>query len=158
MLLNQNLLLAILGVIFVWLAASSFFLWRTISHYQKLTSGVAKKQLGEVLEKIIRQLSSEGKKINVVAKKLEKLEKDGSLHVQKIGVVRFNPFSDTGGNQSFTLALLDGQDNGFVLSTLHSRDQTRIYAKPVKEGKARGFDFSKEEKEAIAKARRGGIR
>lgn len=158
MLLNQNLLLVVLGVIFVWLAASSLFLWRTVSHYQKLTSGVKKRELGEVLEKIVRDLSSEGKRINVLTKKLEKLQKDGSFHVQKIGVVRFNPFSDTGGNQSFTLALLDGQDNGFVLSTLHSRDQTRIYAKPVKGGKARGFDFSKEEKEAIQKAKRGGIR
>jgi len=158
MLLNQNLFLALLAIIFFWLVTFSFLLWRTISHYQKLTAGVKKKQLGEVLEKILKTLSSEGEKVDALAKRLAKLEKEGNLHVQKVGLVRFNPFSDTGGNQSFVLALLDGQDNGLVFSTLHSRDQTRIYAKPIKGGKGRGFDLSKEEQEAIQKAKRGGVR
>lgn len=156
MLLNQDLLLFVLGVIFFWLTVASFFLWRTMSHYQKLTAGVQKKKLDEVLEKILKDLSFEGKKADELTKKLEEIGKDGRFHLQKVGLVRFNPFSDTGGNQSFALALLDEEGSGFILSTLHSRDQTRIYAKPVKEGKTKGYNLAKEEREAIEKARKGG--
>lgn len=158
MLLNQDLFLIVLGVIFFWLTAASFFLWRMISHYQRLTSGVQKKKLDDVLEKILKDITFDEKRLNQLSQEIEKLQRDGSLHIQKVGLVRFNPFSDTGGDQSFVLSLLDDQDNGFVLSTLHSRDKTRIYAKPVSQGKARGYNLSKEESQAIEKAKKGGIR
>jgi len=73
-------------------------------------------------------------------------------HLQKMGFVRFNPFSDTGGDQSFCLAILDGQDNGIVISSLHSREQTRVYAKEIVAGKPKGVELSKEEREALKKA------
>lgn len=158
MLLNQDLFLIVLGVIFFWLTATSFFLWRMISHYQRLTSGVQKKKLDDVLGKILKDIAFDEKRLSQLSQEIEKLQKDGSLHIQKVGLVRFNPFSDTGGDQSFVLSLLDDQDNGFVLSTLHTRDKTRIYAKPVSQGKARGYNLSKEESQAIEKAKKGGVR
>jgi len=154
MLPSQSLFWGVLTGIFFWLLVLSLFLWRTVSHYRKLTQGVTKKHLDKVLEKILKEQVLKDEKIDKLYKKIDELENKGSLHIQKIGLVRFNPFSDTGGNQSFTLALLDGQDNGFVLSTLHSRDQTRIYAKPVEKGKSQDFSFSKEEKEALKRAKK----
>jgi hypothetical protein len=60
----------------------------------------------------------------------------GSRHaVQHLGLVRFNPFDDTGGNQSFALALLDANADGVVLSSLHSRSATRVYVKAVLGGR-----------------------
>jgi hypothetical protein len=50
--------------------------------------------------------------------------------------VRFNPFEDTGGNQSFTLALLDANADGIVLSSLHSRTATRVYVKAILAGRS----------------------
>jgi hypothetical protein len=64
------------------------------------------------------------------------------------GLVRFNPFGDTGGNQSFALALLDSEGDGVVILSLHSREGTRIYVKPVKKGKAE-LKVSDEEERAI---------
>ena len=55
--------------------------------------------------------------------------------LQRVGLVRFNPFEDTGGNQSFALALLDADRDGVIVSSLHSRDLTRVYAKAVTGGK-----------------------
>jgi hypothetical protein len=75
--------------------------------------------------------------------------------LQKVGFVRFNPFSDTGGDQSFCLSVLDDEDSGIVLSSLHSRGQTRVYAKAVKKGKGKDFELSKEELETIKKAKKG---
>jgi hypothetical protein len=65
--------------------------------------------------------------------------------------VRFNPFEDTGGNQSFALALLDAEGNGWVLSSLHARSGTRVYAKAIREGRADGA-LSDEEAAAIKQA------
>lgn len=79
---------------------------------------------------------------------------DSQYHLQKVGLVRFNPFAETGGDQSFCLALLDGEDSGLVISSLHSRETTRIYAKPVRKGKPVGYDFSAEEKQAVLKAKK----
>lgn len=155
MLLNFNLILILFGLAFVWLVALSFFIFRAVSHYQKLTQGAAKGNLTNVLEKILKEQGLEKKRIDELIKRAEGIEKTGEIHVQKIGLVRFNPFSATGGDHSFTLAILDGKDSGVVISSLHSRDSTRIYAKPIKEGKAVGYEASKEEKQALERARKG---
>lgn len=68
--------------------------------------------------------------------------------IQRVGVVRYNPFEDTGSNQSFVLAMLDARGDGFVLSSLHSRQATRMFLKPVSSGKA-DLAVSDEEAEAI---------
>lgn len=73
-----------------------------------------------------------------------------SLH--KTNVVRFNPFKEVGGNQSFSVVLLDGKNSGVVISSLHTREGTRVYAKPVLLGEASGFPLTEEEKLAIKQA------
>ena|SRR3990167_5630252 len=86
----------------------------------------------------------------------EILESQGAAaqkYFQKVGIVRFNPFADSGGDQSFSLSLLDGHGSGFVISSLHTRQETRIYLKPVLGGKAVGFVLSKEEEQAIKVAK-----
>ena len=80
-------------------------------------------------------------RVNQLAKQLE-----GAI--QRVGVVRYNPFEDTGSNQSFVLAMLDALGDGFVLSSLHSRQATRMFLKPVTRGKADSA-VSEEENEAI---------
>jgi hypothetical protein len=80
-------------------------------------------------------------RVNKLASQLE-----GAM--QRVGVVRYNPFEDTGSNQSFVLAMLDGRGDGFVLSSLHSRQATRMFLKPVSAGKA-DTAVSEEEAEAI---------
>ncbi|MGH2476204.1 MAG: DUF4446 family protein, partial [Candidatus Limnocylindrales bacterium] len=70
---------------------------------------------------------------------------------QRVGLVRFNPFEDTGGNQSFALALLDSDGNGWVLSSLHARSGTRVYAKVITGGRAEGA-LSEEESAAVKQA------
>ena len=82
-----------------------------------------------------------------------KINKDGQSHIQKIGLVRFNPFKDTGGDQSFILALVDAQDTGVVISSLHTRTGTRWYAKGVVRGKGVEYDLSDDEIKALRGAR-----
>ncbi|HBB36765.1 MAG TPA: hypothetical protein DEB07_04425 [Candidatus Moranbacteria bacterium] len=97
------------------------------------------------LDKDIQDLFGISNKINDLAKK--------SIH--KIGVVRFNPFKDLGGDQSFSVALLDGENSGVVISALHTREGNRVYSKPVEKGKAVKYPLTNEEQEAIKRADAG---
>lgn len=69
----------------------------------------------------------------------------------KMKLVRFNPFDEIGSNQSFILCLLDMDNSGVIITSLHSRDQTRIYAKEIKEGNIDPNIFSNKEKEILSK-------
>ncbi len=79
----------------------------------------------------------------------------GNRSLHKCAIRRFNPFKETGGNQSFAVAFLDGKNSGVVFSSLHTREGTRIFAKPVKHGEADGFPFTEEEKATIREAEHG---
>lgn len=72
--------------------------------------------------------------------------------IQKVGLFRYNPFDDLGSDQSFSLSILDSTNSGIILTSLHHRNFTRIYAKPVKNGEGDSITLSNEEKSAIVKA------
>lgn len=90
--------------------------------------------------------SSEIKKI---FQNIEDIKKESLLHIQKVGFLRFNPFENTGGNQSFIIAFLNNLNNGIIISSLHSRSGPRWYVKWIENGKGKELDLSKEEQETI---------
>lgn len=94
------------------------------------------------------------KNFEKLSEELENLKKESKFSVQKVGIVRFNPFSEVGGDQSFSIALLDGNDNGVVITSLYTREGNRVYGKPIKNGQS-SYSLSEEEKQAIEKAAKG---
>jgi len=120
-----------------------------ISHYNRLTSGITTHSLKESLEKILDVYGKNKKDILRLSEAISKLEIEGASHLQRIGIVRFNPFSDTGGSQSFTIAMLDKNDNGIVMTSLYARTGNRWYIKYIKAGSGLDVELSKEEKSAI---------
>lgn len=84
-------------------------------------------------------------------KKVKEISEQNKACIQKVGIVRYNPFSDTGSDQSFSIALLDSDNNGMVITSLYSRDGNRVYAKPVNNAKSE-YSLSEEENKAIKKA------
>lgn len=87
----------------------------------------------------------------VLEESINAINKELIFCIKKIGVVRYNPFEMQGGDLSFVLALLDSNNNGFVLNVLHNREQSYCYAKSVN-GLEGSHPLSDEEKEAISKA------
>ncbi len=87
--------------------------------------------------------------------KSKKQENNSQVSNFKINILRFNPFEDIGGDQSFILTILDENNNGAILTSLHNRDITRVYAKPIKNGQGDNITLSKEEKLAIVKTIKG---
>lgn len=147
----MNLLVLLLPV-FVWLFILTYYLYKTIHHYQKLVKGSQKRNLTDVLDKILEDLNVNTNNIDELKENLKKQIDQNVYNIQKVGILRFNPFADTGGDQSFVLAILDGKDSGVVLTSLHSRGTTRWYAKNVNEGKGVDHKLSEEEEKAINKA------
>lgn len=74
--------------------------------------------------------------------------------IRHVGLVRFSPFHDTGSDQSFALALLDGRQDGVVITALHSRTDSRLYAKPIERGKS-SYSLTPEERDAMDRALMG---
>lgn len=81
------------------------------------------------------------------------INKHAHKGLHRVGVVRFNPFRDHSGNQSFAVALLNSGNNGIVLSSIHTREGTRVYTKEIKKGAPVNNELTNEEKQAILSAR-----
>lgn len=143
-----------IGIAFAWMCALTVYIVGLARHYHRLTQGITTKGMGEILERILSAEQENKRRIVDINGVLQVFDKDGKLHIQRIGVVRFNPFHDTGGAQSFTLALLDGHDNGIVMTSLYARSGNRWYVKELREGKGKELALSKEEESAVKRAQR----
>ena len=131
-----------------WLQRSEAVLRRRL---RRLIGDAEGTGFDEVLDRQLRRLDEVAGRVDALNKLHHDLENLTQRSIQKVGVVRFNPFADTGGDQSFAIALLDAEGNGLVLSSLHGRTDTRIFAKQVQSGRSR-HQLSDEEQDAIRRA------
>lgn len=149
---TQIVFLIIDSVILLWLVVITFIFFSLKKHYNQLTNKTDKKNLQSILEEILKHQTAQTKSLDKLQNEIKSLENDGKYHLQNIGFLRFNPFADTGGDQSFTLALLDDHKNGVVFSSLHNREMTRVYAKQIVKGKGKDFPLSDEESKVVSSA------
>lgn len=129
---------------------------RLLTRYRKLLNGESPQDLESMLLEQDRMIRSLEAQVAALERQNASHLEDAKRHVQKVGMVRFNAFPDTGSDLSFAVALLDGEDNGVVLSSLYGRTESRIYAKPIQNGTST-YKLSDEEIEAIQKARAGHL-
>lgn len=145
---TQSILFLVLGI---WLGILTIVFFLFALFFRRLTKGVAAGDLKKILEGILLKELKNAEGVEKLNRQVDVLTEEGFGHVQKVGMVRFNPFKEIGGDHSFSLAILDGRDTGIVITGLHTRERTRIYAKVIKEGKSE-FELSDEEKKALASA------
>lgn len=140
------------AAVFVWLVVLTFLIWQQRFFFENLFPKSGERDIRKKFEEVLKLVSNFKTDLSKLEDKLSKLEHQGWYHVQRMELLRYNPYEDTGGDQSFTVALLDNKGTGFVLTSLHARSGTRIFAKPVVEGKSSQYELSKEEKLVIKKA------
>lgn len=138
--------------IFWLLLLSGLAIWIVI-FFRRLSRKLDKGNLVKLIDTLIKDESRNTKGILEVNKKIARLEKDAGLHIQKIGLVKFNPFKELGGDHSFSLALLDDHDTGIIVTGLHTRERTRVYIKDIKKGKCK-HKLSSEESKSLQQARK----
>lgn len=117
-----------------------------------LTRGADGHSLEAVIGAHLETVDSVARELDSLAARTAMLEASGRRAFQRLGLVRYNPFEETGGNQSFVLALIDADDDGFILTSLHTRSGTRVYARALSAGRSESA-LSGEEMEALELAR-----
>jgi hypothetical protein len=149
---NLALLAAAFGLILLILLiaviAQSIRLGRAVRAYRSLARGGSDASLADVLDLQVRRVEAVGARLEELNSLAGEMEGRTRTSIQHIGLVRFNPFDDTGSDQSFVIALLDDRRDGIVLSSLHGRANTRLFAKPVEGGES-SHALSDEEAQAI---------
>lgn len=144
----QNIYLTITGLLVLAVAVLGWFLFDARKKLSLLFGGKETEKEGEFLRDAVRRLAKTEAKLEEFGPRIDLLEKISKISVQKVGFLRFNPFQDTGGDQSFILALLDRENNGVILTSLYAREGMRIYAKNVEKGRSK-HPLSEEEKRVL---------
>jgi hypothetical protein len=129
-----------------------FLVVRLLLHYNSLTQDSKTTDLISSLNQLIKTVKQNRQEVEDLERKLSAFMDKSKRDFQKMGFIRFNPFSHTGGDQSFAICLLDENNDGIVISSLHSRENTRVYAKKLTNGTSPDQILSKEEKSVINQA------
>jgi HAMP domain-containing protein len=152
---SSGIVAAALAIAVVVLIVTAVLLWRHVAALERRLASLTSAGDGTSLESTLHAtldrvglLSTEVDQLRSRATVMEVVQRKA---VQRTGLVRYNPFEDTGGNQSFAVALLDDHGDGVVVSSLHARQNTRVYAKAIAGGKSEAA-LSDEEAEALRKA------
>ncbi len=149
---QSSLLILIIALLALGISVYSLFL---IVKSNKLKTLFLTGKTGQDLESAIKSLIDGQESLNhrhqLTTQQLGELGRQLNLATQKVGLVRFNPFDDGGGNFSFSLALLDASQNGVVITSMHGRQQNRIYTKKIIRGQGEN-QLTDEEQEAIIQA------
>lgn len=136
---------SVFGVVAIALA---FFIHNLYRRWRRV---FGKTPSAEAIQEVLSRLQEAEGRIDTLEPRVKILERIGTFSIQKVGFLRFNPFEHTGGDQSFSVALLDRNDNGIILSSLYTREGTRMYAKEVEAGKAK-HPLSQEETSVLSQA------
>jgi hypothetical protein len=137
-----------------FVAITLFLLVRILILDKRLTrllSGRRANDFEDIIDEFVKTARRLDDRTKMIAQEIDNINDRLAKALQKIHTVRFNPFRDQGGNQSFATCLMDEKGDGVVISSLYSRDKVSVYAKPLLEGKSE-YELSEEEKEVISKA------
>ncbi len=119
--------------------------------YSQFMSGTGIDDLEQVIIDMKERISGQEKSNEKLKGSVEAINETLRNKKGNVGILRYNAFADRGSDLSFSLAIVDDQEDGLVLSGLNSRDQTFVYAKPVKQGQSE-YPLTPEEQEALIQA------
>ena len=141
----------ILTAFLLWLVGLTVVFYKLLSHYKRIASHKGGSDLVGLLDTVLNKEDKVLSEIKEVREEINQLDKHLTKPLQKVGLVRYNPFGEIGGDHSFSLTILNQNDEGFVLTGLHTRDRTRVYLKQVLQGVSK-FELSKEEEKSLKQA------
>jgi hypothetical protein len=146
-------LTVLLVVVAVWVFDLQARLRRLERSYANLFSSEEEPSFAAALERLAARFSEMNTRTERLVVRMDEIDRTLIRSVQGMGLVRYSAFEDTGGDQSFSLAMVDGDGDGVIVSALYGRDATRVYAKPV-EGWTSSRTLAEEEEQALSQARR----
>ncbi|MTI68516.1 MAG: DUF4446 family protein [Firmicutes bacterium] len=124
--------------------------------YNLITEGVNEASLEDMLIDHLDEVKNVKLKLNDIESFCDNLNERLKLTVQRVGFIRYNAFNDMGSDLSFSVALLDENNNGFIISSLFGRNECNTYGKPIVNGKS-SYKLSVEEIQALDRAKKYGL-
>jgi hypothetical protein len=124
---------------------------KTENKYRKFMRGVNGKNIEELVVSYLDRVDEAEKETKLTKEKCEVIEKKLQGCFQKTSILRYRAFENVGSDLSFSISLLDNNNDGFILTGIYGRNDSTTYAKPIDKGLSR-YDLSEEEKEVLAKA------
>lgn len=147
-LLGMTILILLALVIFI---SINMKLARMNKRYNTMMKGMDGVNVEQLLVNHIEKVKETVGKVDRLSIDCEKIKEAAKKNIQKVGVIRFNAFEDMGSDLSFAIALLDYQNDGMVISSIYSRSESRMYAKPILAGQS-SYLLTDEEKHALSQA------
>lgn len=151
---SAEFLMVLAGLMLVLLAfviSSQVRMSRLTARYRKLMVKSDQVDMETLMAEYARLAQQLDVRLGTLEQNHQSLRMDCQLHVQRLLLSRYNAFENTGSDLSFSLALLDEAGDGVVLTSIFGRDESRLYAKPVVQGKST-YALSKEETDTIKQA------
>lgn len=144
------IIVALVNLVLLILYVCNLFKLKKINkNYNKFMKKIGNgNNIEEILKEYINKVEEVDKRNDEIIKYCNKLDKEISLCIKKIGMVRYSAFKDTGSDLSFAIALLNDNNDGVILNGIYSREMSNIYAKQIKEGKTNS-KLSEEERQAL---------
>lgn len=139
------------AVLLIWLIVLTISSQRTGKKLKALLGGENAESIEKVILENIERAEDAAKKVSEMEKKLAELQKQLQGCVQKVEIIRYNAFADTGSDLSFSLALLDMENDGLLLTGIYGRNESYTYAKPIHKGESK-YALSTEELDVLNKS------
>lgn len=139
-------------LLLLWNISLQIGLSRLRKNNSAIFAGNKAKNLEDVILQQTKNLKTLDKDIQELYNISNQINNLAFRGIHKTAMLRFNPFKEVGGDQSFAIAMLNGKNNGLVLSSLYTREGTRIYAKSITAGKSEKYPLTEEEEKAIKMA------
>lgn len=145
---------AFAGFLAVWLGALTLLIWQQHNFLKSLFPKSGSRDIRKKFAEVLKLTVDLRQDLDKLKDRWSETEQLNLKHIQRVKLLRYNPYDDTGGDQSFSLALLDDQGNGIVVTSLHARSGTRVFAKPILMGKGSKYRLSEEEEKIVEEAMR----
>jgi len=153
---NMEVIVIILGLVcamlFIMILVLIYSLSKVRKKYNQFVEGTDSKNIEQLLNECLKGNKKLDKEQNQIHSDIDDIQRDLKKCIKKAGMIRFNPFEEMGGDQCFAIALLNEEDDGFVLTGILSREGSYIYAKPIENGEST-YRISEEELKAIQKSK-----
>jgi hypothetical protein len=127
-------IIALIIILFIWIIVLSVKISSLTGKYKKFMRGSSGKNFESMLLDHVSDIESAVERVNIMNEDLVNLKNQMDKGIQKCNIIRYNAFSDTGSDLSYSIAMLDNFNDGFIITGIYGRNESYSYAKPISKG------------------------
>ena len=147
-------IIALVLIMLIWNIVLSIKIGTLTGKYKKFMRGSSGKNFENMLLDHVSDIEAAIERVNIMNEDLVNLKNQMDKGIQKCNIIRYNAFSDTGSDLSYSVAMLDNFNDGFIITGIYGRNESYSYAKPVSKGISK-YPLSVEEELVLNRSMKG---